>query len=275
MGVKIPLFNFDTISIVPGQYTFPFAFILPENLPGSFKVKRKGYSAEIMYKVKAEISPSNDKCYNKSAPFTVKQVITGERYSVSLEKSGQIITCKCLNKGTTNIKAHLDKNAYLPTEQANITIEADNSMCHVPIKTIEVTLWRTLRLRSNKDNVFYVRDALKTLKTGSVPASTGLLSQNALRIEVPFSDLRENIEDVCSTKGNKIECAYSFQIRAVLGSINDPSFEVWTLIHPMEISPQILEAPADWTPTEMPQARLTIDAAFNYFPSAPPMDDDS
>lgn len=125
---------------MPGQYTIPFSFLLPDHLPGSFSMVKKQFSAEISYKIKAEIMLKNNIKYKATVPYTIKQAITEQRFSVSYEKSTEVIRCRCVNKGICTIKAHLDKNAYTPSETAKITVEIDNSHCSVPIKAIECTL---------------------------------------------------------------------------------------------------------------------------------------
>jgi len=234
-------------------------------------MKKNNYSAQILYKLKVEFNPTRDKKYKAIVPFTIKQGITEQRFSVSYEKSTPIVSCKCISKGTTHLKAHLDKNAYLPTETAKLMLEVDNSACRMSISNIEITLLRTIRLKNQNDHAtFYIRDKLKTLKARGVPASTGLLATNALQVDFNLGDVKEIIDECCSSKGAKTECAYSYEIKAVMGSREDPSFEVWTLIHPMDLAPHVLVPPEEWAPTEFLNARLTIDdKSFHYLPSAP------
>ena len=49
------LFNFPSGHLQPGQYSFPFQFMLPGYIPGTFHEKLAHHEGIIRYKIKAEM----------------------------------------------------------------------------------------------------------------------------------------------------------------------------------------------------------------------------
>jgi hypothetical protein len=57
---KIPVYTWPYNEMPPGQYTFPFQFLLGGHLPGTFYKKNPHYDAKICYHLKAQVE-SNTK----------------------------------------------------------------------------------------------------------------------------------------------------------------------------------------------------------------------
>ena len=49
------LTSWDQTSYLQGQYCFPFEFVLPSFIPGSFKEETPAYRANIFYQIKTAV----------------------------------------------------------------------------------------------------------------------------------------------------------------------------------------------------------------------------
>jgi len=55
---RVPIYTFTYATLAPGQYTFPFCFIIPQYAPGSFffNENESKIKAKIWYKVKCKLN---------------------------------------------------------------------------------------------------------------------------------------------------------------------------------------------------------------------------
>jgi len=54
--IKLPVYSWPGVMIPPGQFAFPFSFMLPATLPGTFHEDCPAYSASISYVLEAELT---------------------------------------------------------------------------------------------------------------------------------------------------------------------------------------------------------------------------
>ena len=56
---KFPIYMWQSHAMPAGQYTFPFSFLLNNNLPGTFYEKGNDWSADIYYEIEAEVESNS------------------------------------------------------------------------------------------------------------------------------------------------------------------------------------------------------------------------
>jgi len=129
-----------------GQFSYPFQYRLPDNLPGVFEKKRKHglqMNAKIRYKIKAIVEIPGIFTHD----LKVKQHLTvHERLDRVIEakhyhKDITVRTCCCIPRGPCKCEAWMDKNAYTSGETAQVHVKVNNE------SAVEVTHFNTKLIR--------------------------------------------------------------------------------------------------------------------------------
>jgi hypothetical protein len=114
-----------------GQFSYPFQYRLPDNLPGSFEKTRKSglvQKFKIVYKIKALVDVSHT-----SHDLKIKQhLIVHEKLDFSIQpkhhdKSIEVRTLCCIPRGPCRCECWLDKNAYMGGETSQIHVKVENN----------------------------------------------------------------------------------------------------------------------------------------------------
>jgi hypothetical protein len=61
---------------------------------------------------------------------------------------GEITSCCCLSKGISSTDIHFEKDGYMPGELVQMVIEVDNSKCEANINYINISINKTVTMRS-------------------------------------------------------------------------------------------------------------------------------
>jgi len=133
--------------VPPGQYQFPFTFILPSDLPNSFshhwsEHDKKCYG-KIEYKVKAELDADGPD-FKAKGIFNICQPVKGEISANTVTINKEVKMCFCISKGKTSITASFEKNQYKPGETCQILAEVDNSNSKADISDINGVLTQVI-----------------------------------------------------------------------------------------------------------------------------------
>ena len=62
---------------------------------------------------------------------------------------GEITSCCCLSKGISSADIHFEKDGYMPGELVQMVIEVDNTNCEANINWINVSINKTVTMRSS------------------------------------------------------------------------------------------------------------------------------
>lgn len=92
-------------SFLHGQYAFPFEFVLPSYIPGSFKEETPVYKANISYTIKCTVvSPKKE---FPSIETTQEIIVRENRRTIQEHLYGETYiypqTCCCLKKGVCKV----------------------------------------------------------------------------------------------------------------------------------------------------------------------------
>jgi len=137
-----------------GHYVYPFTFMLPLNLPGSFESYSDEHSAYIKHIVEVRALPldPNTQAITNSILFIVRQPPQFFQYPSKMTDSKCIKIC-CLNKGTSSVTVSLEKNYYTTDDKVNVICELDNTKCSLDIKSIKLELFQEIILKDKNERV--------------------------------------------------------------------------------------------------------------------------
>jgi len=141
----------NNISI--GQYAYPFSFIIPAHLPGSFEYYTDRISAYIKYEVKVKILPFYEKeeVMKFSTILIVRQPPSSLNYPQNLTDTKRITTWCFFDKGNATLNVANQKNHFAKDEVIQLQCNLDNTRCTLDSTNIGLELVQkiTLRIKGN------------------------------------------------------------------------------------------------------------------------------
>jgi len=148
----------------PGQFSFPFSFLLPHDLPASFYQQGRDYFAYIQYKLEAFIQPhnnSNPKLKYKQ-PLTLHEIATPKPDELSKEVRQKLEVCCNPEKGFATLKVSFEKNCYYPGDTARAIIEFDATDAKLTTTKIVLALKQKVILKA--EGLYFSTELVKTTK---------------------------------------------------------------------------------------------------------------
>jgi hypothetical protein len=143
--------------VYSGQYVYPFSFMLPPNLPGSFEYYDTENTAYIKYILEAKVISSNSNEHIKNEILViVRQPPQFFQYPTRLTDTKNISTWCCLGKGTSTLNISYEKNYYCPDEKVNVICELDNTRCQLDATCIKLGLIQTITIRDKKNRTKFL-----------------------------------------------------------------------------------------------------------------------
>ncbi|PVD19277.1 hypothetical protein C0Q70_19763 [Pomacea canaliculata] len=143
----------STSSLSAGRHTFPFCFVLPEDLPSSFE----GVHGYVRYVVKAIIDRPWKFDHTTKCNFTVIGILNlNSEPNASMTVQGQnqkTLCCLCCASGPLSAEFSLQRRGYVPGEAVPLSAHIENSSnrliskSHVDLKMIS-TFHSTTKSRS-------------------------------------------------------------------------------------------------------------------------------
>ena len=235
------LYAWPDLKIPTGQLAFPFNILLPSTLPGSFSNNLPDYIGEIAHLLQVELTPtaSHQPKLEFNMPIIINEKIPLITSIQAISEAG-VISCCCLNKGTTTIKATLEKNVFLPNEIVNIQIEFDNTNIQVDCQSISLSLIKIVKLGIRNFITTYAEMPLEKVLKGSKLIKT-------LNFQIPPINNGDAV-----SHGKFINCKFFLMIKAVMGAC----YKIHTLGLPIQILVKTalsaeLTHPKEWNPTFM------------------------
>ncbi|CAG9323611.1 unnamed protein product [Blepharisma stoltei] len=248
-----------------GQYVFPFTIILPNSMPGSFSYEASMIKASIKYYLTATLI-STPEPYSLTQEIKLIQPHIEHNSDLSVGCVSTAITgCCMLNYGVLFLRARFDKTSYATDDILGVIVDIDHAKCSINVGIIEVTLFRSMLLRSNDGSQKILKERISQ-KSVRARTRNSLLINEGLRIPFALANLESEIKEKCTTKGQLINCSYSAHVRTVMDSGcagPESEVEIWTEIKPKVTKTQHPK-PKKWKPVFMPAVR--------FAPSAPPLE---
>jgi len=250
---RIPLHKWNAI-LMPGQYVFPFSFVLPRNIPGSFHEEdvSRGwgdYMGQIFYRIEAECDHGGflGRDIKNSQNLVVHERLESEIQPTIVTKNTNVKVCCCIDKGGIQMTASFDKNCYQPGETSFMMI-AVNNQSEVDVRTMHCKLKRKIRLRAY-GYTFEKTEILQDLPHQGVPANTIRSGDNSVRMELPLTDSRWGMIQP-GANGQLVNCEYWLEVECDIPWAPDVVIHLpVTIYHPPAqlIKPR---RPQGWNPTQ-------------------------
>jgi hypothetical protein len=143
IDVRATCFTFpQQQDLAPGDYTIPFEFVLPQNLPSSMILKnRPGYRGErpkaaVKYKLTMIVNMHDGKEMKYTQFLVVHEPPVEMKMNTLEERAFPVTTCCCMSQGHCTIKASFNKNVFLTNETAMAAIELKNVQCDLKINNL-------------------------------------------------------------------------------------------------------------------------------------------
>ena len=219
--------------ISAGQYAYPFTFILPLGLPGSFEYYDHEISAYIQHLITARAysysNPNNQ--FMTTNLLIVKTDSSQFNYPLNITDEYEMGCCMCFcQDGRVKLTTHFEKQGYYFGENVKCYSSVDNRNCGLDVTGIvaeikqEIKLTTPLSQRPLNINRVICRQRIKNL----IEKNT----INKVEFSFPLRDEKNPIFDYykdcrfynlygnpdtlcsmqCSTKGSNLECNYYLSV---------------------------------------------------------------
>lgn len=288
---KVPVYRWHSDFIPPGQMVFPFSFVIPQNVPGSFYNIGNHFRAEISYSLLTTLTSSDTtmQSLKYKQEFFVKEHVLGEIKPISKDLTQHITHCFCLDKGRITVKVNVSKNALTPGETVLLHIEADTTYSKLPISRFFCTMKQNITMRALKFNEIKEKEVtLSTAILDGINSYSKISAENARAISftVPMSNDGSKpslVEEkkifknsatnthkslVTSCRGEAVQCSYYFEILPEVQGITCGKAPN-SIIIPFQVYAPLLFfdeknviPPANWNPISMPTTNFSIGASF-------------
>ena len=265
---KLPIFAFTEGILRVGDYSFPFTFLLPTNVPSSFELVLGSIEASIQYSLTAVIDGLSDDITPSTATFNISKVMNESIHSVVASRTAPLSTwCGCVKKGEVHFKVYFHKDAYVPGETAECIVEVNNTNSQLNVTGVRGCLFRTVRLYDGKGSSKLVNQLISQTTTRQlVPSGQTLLGEQSIRMSLVLSDTDNQLTNTTSANGKLVQCTFHVTVFVNVQSIGrSPSIAQTVVIYPYQLP--VVPAPVvpeNWAPQEMPGVYVEGDQ-----PSAP------
>ena len=270
---KFPIWKWDN-EIPPGQYCFPFSMILNNTLPGTFFEDEGHFQGRIRYKAKVEMIPEHHFEHIKKMKYHQDLIIrepikNPQLYNVPQENVVNSKTWCCIDQGVSKIKCFFEKNTYCPGESANVITEIDNSLCSLPVRSLNMRLLMHIRLRDHNGREKFIEETINSVDVpGLGPRETAINEQRKLA-GLLLTNQRRNRQIQPSTSGNIVRCEYFLSVKTILDGVTccaaDPEVRIpLTVFAPPLMNFNQVQAPLNWQPQMMPVYNCVFDPSYAY-----------
>jgi hypothetical protein len=132
-----------------GQYAYPFFFVLPPNLPGSFEFYDFETRCCVKYIVTAKALSwlENIRDISHKNLLIVRQPLKFFQYPTNLSDTKNITTWCCFSQGTATINVSYPKNFFCQNEAVQVLCELNNTRCKLNASCIKLQLIQQITLR--------------------------------------------------------------------------------------------------------------------------------
>lgn len=272
---RFPIFSFNYDFTGPGQFSFPFTFVLPSDIPGSFHLEYGNVYGRITYSLIAIMDGPMDEVEKHSLHIHVNQLMTNPIYGMSDAQLFTVMAGCCSNQGLVELRVLFSKNAFAPGERVELIVEANNTNCRKAIIGFEADLFRTVRITNEFGGTYVEKEFLRmSSHLQRVPPSTSLLGESSVRMGISIDDYRHDILHAVSVHSRYIDCTYSVAVRALIegGTCggDPPQVERHLQIYPRQLpimQPRYM--PDSWNPQLMQSVQFVAGTQYHYEPSSP------
>jgi len=253
LHVRIPIRQFQE-QLMPGQYVFPFSFLMPTGLPGTFHESDMSrgwgdYLGQIYYKLEAECDHGGflGRDVRHAQDLVVHAQAVAQIQPAIVEKNANVKFCCCVDKGQIHMVAKFDKNAYVPGETAYIVVDVDNKS-ETEIRTLHCKLKRRIALRAHGHRFSKV-EVLQDIPFPGVPTGQSRLGEQAVRMELPLTDRQwGQVQPGC--RSDLVECEYWLEVECDIPWCPDVTIHLPVVLYHPPREYYMPQAPQGWSPPQ-------------------------
>lgn len=257
---KFPVYNFTSMYVPAGQYTFPVSFVLPSGLPSTFNhtfYKHGNCHARVNYVLQASIRPINMpgipgiQCVQA---FVVNQEMVLQTGMQRKEMDKQIVSCCCIKRGRTKIVTYFEKSTYEPGEIAFMVTEVDNSHGKSEILEIRGIFKQSLKITARGYTEFIML-VHQTVSIKGIKAGESLLGDQAKRIQIVLrSQSGSLVQPTCRGRlvSNEYSLVNKLKLDACLCCDQSPAHELALTVRNQDLHyEKWADMPSNWSPQVM------------------------
>ncbi|XP_062614117.1 arrestin domain-containing protein 3-like [Saccostrea cucullata] len=208
------------LTLLRGNYCYPFQFQLPQNLPSSFE----GEYGHVRYTIKGTIEKPKRFTHVTKTAFSVIGPLDLNTFPQIESPTGMTLTknlcCLCCTSGPISAFLSLPRRGYVPGDIIPVTVELEN-LSSRKIASSSITLTMTTNFHSS-DESRTVSTQIDKIMHGSVPRGT---TSTWADQGIPLPALPPSFLFGC----NIIDIQYKLELRV---NAVGPSFEMYV---PLEI----------------------------------------
>lgn len=281
----VPVYTWDS-SPIAGQYTIPFSFLLPTNLPSTFHQEGHKYLATLYYRLEALLEPDN-KWVHPRVKHKQKLIVKSPLVKADGERRREItreMSSFCFQGGQIVFSAKLDKKWYFPEETVQVLVSLDNTKCTVDNLRVYLTLKQRITLKCLEHTSTFMVTKVEAMINGVRKGQLSVDKDISLKLP-PFKvgDYRNGKRDNMiqyllldqydglihsATKGKLISSEYFLEVTS---HMDDSCSDTPRIIFPIEVCHPDVElpeiaAPADWHPVQMENVNLVFAPPINEAP---------
>ncbi|KDO28329.1 hypothetical protein SPRG_06568 [Saprolegnia parasitica CBS 223.65] len=199
----------STHELSPGQYTFPFQYPLPSNLPGSYDNGSHGATATIAYSLQGIVSTAGAFARDLKHTYAVRvyRPFVGPIGPAMAETTKTVRTLGLFRKGTCHVRVVVHNNASFLGDSVMIETSVTNTSASTPIKYVSCKLVRSVTLRAcGREHVDC--EVFSNTKMSGVNASDQASFVQTIRLA--SSSLWP------TTEGDHLSCRYFIELKCSL-----------------------------------------------------------
>ncbi len=217
--LEVPIYQMNG-NLNVGQYQFPFAFQLPDGIPGSFDIKHLDYEGRVRYTLTAALVSDRRDPIKYRSELVVRQNPKIANYNAPITSEQAVCVC-CVSKGRSRIECCFQTDTYQPGQEAVLMCKSDNRACTVGVRNFAVSLIQriTFHTRSGKDTNFtrYITsENFPGIAAGAENLSSPQLMSLKLEdplAKVPGSGPKPVLQP--NVHGQLIDCRYDLEVRPI------------------------------------------------------------
>jgi len=277
----VPLYTWS--ALLPGHYTIPFSFMLPEHLPNSFHQEGNRHLANISYTLQPFLQPlvSHIPKMKCKQPLVVRQPVKNAQEGHARKVTTHFSGC-CSDDGYNVLSAQFEKNFYAPGEIAQVIIDLDNTKCSLHNLRMTFTLNQKLHLTAKKRKHNKVITKVTRNITGVQPecaSETKLIAMNlppftnddyqqtkTLDLKKLLLKLQDNPNCLNSaTKSTLISSEYYLSVTCPMDGccVSTPTITCPIEIYSPEFEFALVRASENWAPQEINCVNIAFGSEVN------------
>ena len=180
--------NRKSTLIPKGEYSYPFAFALPLNVPCSFRSEDRDDKAVIVYYAKAYVDITMGHDAKKRVPFYVLSTMPARQWidacPMTVDRSWDITRCGCLgSQGHIGCRIAVDRTVFaLDRDCVVATMQIDCTRAKVKVEQVTMRVIHKCRMRINNQSAYIERVAATASESVGVQAG----ESGTVTLTVPF-----------------------------------------------------------------------------------------